>query len=122
MKKVEIIIRREKVDAVKKKLYEMGATGIMLSNIAGYGQDDGYVQKYRGKEYTFQTVQKMKLETVVKNEQVGPIIQIVMDIARTGKHGDGRIYVYDVSEVIRIRTGERGTDALYQKYFFFHAT
>ena len=54
----------------------------------------------------------MKLETVVKNEQVGPIIQIVMDIARTGKHGDGRIYVYDVSEVIRIRTGERGTDAL----------
>ena len=51
-------------------------------------------------------------ETVVKNEQVGPIIQIVMDIARTGKHGDGRIYVYDVSEVIRIRTGERGTDAL----------
>ena len=112
MKKIEIIIRREKDDAVKKKLYEMGATGIMLSNIAGYGQDDGYVQKYRGKEYTFQTVQKMKLETVVKNEQVGPIIQIVMDIARTGKHGDGRIYVYDVSEVIRIRTGERGTDAL----------
>ena len=53
MKKIEIIIRREKVDAVKKKLYEMGATGIMLSNIAGYGQDDGYVQKYRGKEYTF---------------------------------------------------------------------
>ena len=112
MKKIEIIIRREKVDAVKKKLYEMGATGIMLSNIAGYGQDDGYVQKYRGKEYTFQTVQKMKLETVVKNEQDGPIIQIVKDIARTGKHGDGRIYVYDVSEVIRIRTGERGTDAL----------
>ena len=112
MKKIDTIIRREKVHAVKKKRDEMGATGIMLSNIGGYGQDDGYVQKYRGKEYTFQTVQKMKLETVVKNEQVGPIIQIVMDIARTGKHGDGRIYVYDVSEVIRIRTGERGTDAL----------
>ena len=112
MKKMEIIIRRKKVDAVKKKLYEMGATGIMLSNIAGYGQDEGYIQKYRGKEYTFQTVQKMKLEMVVRDEQVGAIIQIVMDLARTGNHGDGRIYVYDVSEVIRIRTGERGSEAL----------
>ena len=90
----------------------MGATGIMLSNIAGYGQDEGYIQKYRGKEYTFQTVQKMKLEMVVRDEQVGAIIQIVMDLARTGNHGDGRIYVYDVSEVIRIRTGERGSEAL----------
>ena len=112
MKKIEIIIRRKKVDAVKKKLYEMGATGIMLSNIAGYGQDEGYIQKYRGKEYTFQTVQKMKLEMVVRDEQVGAIIQIVMDLARTGNHGDGRIYVYDVSEVIRIRTGERGSEAM----------
>ena len=60
MKKIEIIIRREKVDEVKKKLYEMGATGIMLSNIAGYGQDEGYVQRYRGKECKFQTVQKIK--------------------------------------------------------------
>lgn len=112
MKKMEIIIRREKVDEVKNKLYQMGATGIMLSNIAGYGQDEGYVQKYRGKECYFQTVQKIKLETVVKDEQVGPIIQIIMDLARTGKPGDGRIYVYDVCDVVRIRTGERGIDAL----------
>ncbi len=112
MKKIEIIIRREKVDEVKKKLYEMGATGIMLSNIAGYGQDEGYVQRYLGKECKFQTVQKIKLEMVVKDEQVGPIIQIVMDLARTGHPGDGRIYVYDVCEVVRIRTGERGIDAL----------
>lgn len=112
MKKIEIIIRREKVDEVKKKLYEMGATGIMLSNIAGYGQDEGYVQRYRGKECKFQTVQKIKLEMVVKDEQVGPIIQVVMDLARTGNPGDGRIYVYDVCEVVRIRTGERGADAL----------
>lgn len=90
----------------------MGATGIMLSNIAGYGQDEGYVQRYRGKECKFQTVQKIKLEMVVKDEQVGPIIQIVMDLARTGHPGDGRIYVYDVCEVVRIRTGERGIDAL----------
>ena len=112
MKKIEIIIRREKVDVVKKKLSEMGVTGIMLSNIAGYGQDEGYVQKYRGKEYTFQTIQKMKLEMVAKDEDVGPITQVVMELARTGKHGDGRIYVYDVCDVIRIRTGQRGADAL----------
>ena len=112
MKKIEIIIRREKVDEVKNKLYEMGATGIMISNIAGYGQNEGYVQKYRGRECTFQTVRKIKLELVVKDEQVGAMVQVVMDLARTGNPGDGRIYVYDVSEVIRIRTGERGSDAL----------
>ena len=112
MKKMEIIIRREKVDEVKNKLYEIGATGIMLSNIAGYGQNQGYVQKYRGKECYFEKVKKIKLEMVVKDEQVGPIIQIVMDLARTGEAGDGRIYVYDVCDVVRIRTGERGIDAL----------
>lgn len=112
MKKLEIVMRREFVDRVKKILLEYGAGGIMLSNIAGYGNEEEYTQRYRGKEYTFQTIQKIRVETVVKDEIVEELLQAVTEAACTGKQGDGRIYVYDVLDAVRIRNGDRGEAAL----------
>ena len=112
MKKIEIIVRREKVDTLKSKLTELGATGILLSNIAGFGKEESYTQTYRGKEYTFYTVQKMKMETVVRDDLAEDIINAVLEIAQTGKQGDGKVYVYDICDAVRIRTGERGDNAL----------
>ena len=112
MKKLEMVVRRDKVDVVKTKLSELGATGILLSNIAGFGKEEAYTQTYRGQEYTFHTVQKMKVEVVVPDELVETIVEGVMSVARTGIQGDGKIYIYDVCEAVRIRNGQRGTDAL----------
>lgn len=112
MKKLEIIVRREKVDALKQRLNELGASGITLSNIAGFGKEESYTQKYRGNEYTFYTVQKIRVETIVVDEKVEEFIEEIIKIARTGKQGDGKIYVYDVCEAVRILTGERGERAL----------
>lgn len=112
MKKLEMIIRREKVDAVKTKLSALGATGIMLSNIAGFGNEEVYTQTYRGQEYTFHTVQKMRVEVVVPDELVEDMIAGVLEVAQTGVQGDGKIYVYEVLEAVRIRNGQRGIQAL----------
>jgi len=112
MKKLEIIIRREKVEAVKRALTKMGARNVMLSNIAGFGNEEVYTQRYRGKEYNFNTVQKMKVETVIPDELTPIMIEGVLEVAQTGEKGDGKIYVFDVLDAVRIRNGERGKKAL----------
>lgn len=112
MKKLEIIVRRDKVDALKSKLNEMGASGITLSNIAGFGKEESYTQKYRGQEYTFYTVQKIRVECIVLDHRLDEFIDAIIETAQTGNQGDGKIYVYDVCDAVRIRTGERGESAL----------
>lgn len=112
MKKLEIIIRPEKLEDLKSILDELGANGVMITNIMGYGNQKGYKQIYRGTEYNVNLLPKIKVETVVLKETAESIIKKVQENITTGSYGDGKIFVYDVEDIIRIRTGERGTDAL----------
>lgn len=112
MKKLEIIVRPEKLEELKTILSDCKANGIMISNVMGYGNQKGYKQIYRGTEYTVNLLPKVKVETVVSEEMADDIIgQVVREIT-TGSYGDGKIFVYDVQDAIRIRTGERGEIAL----------
>jgi len=112
MKKLEIIINPEKLEEVKAILEENNAHGLMISNIMGYGNQKGHKQFYRGTEYTINLLPKIKVESVVDTEISEKIIEEVIKRVKTGTYGDGKIFVYDVSDAIRIRTGERGTTAL----------
>ena len=112
MKKLEIIIKPEKLEACKKILNECNATGLMISNIMGYGNQMGYVQIYRGTENRANLLPKIKVETVVLPEVAEAVIERILKDINTGTYGDGKIFVYDVEDVIRIRTGERGHSAL----------
>lgn len=112
MKKLEIVVRSEKLDDVKAILDNCDSTGAMVTNIMGYGNQKGYKTTYRGSEYVVNLIPKVKVETIASDEVAENIISIICDKISTGKFGDGKIFVYDVSDVVRIRTGERGDLAL----------
>ena len=112
MKKLEIIVRPEKLEDLKGILEGCRANGIMISNIMGYGNQKGYTQMYRGTTYTVNLLPKMKVETVVPEDIAETIIDKVVKGITTGNYGDGKIFIYDVQDAVRIRTGERGVEAL----------
>lgn len=112
MKKLEIIVKPEKLEDLKTILEGCKANGIMISNIMGYGNQKGYKQMYRGTEYTVNLLPKIKVETVVSEETAEVIIDKVVKEINTGNYGDGKIFIYDVQDAVRIRTGERGESAL----------
>ena len=112
MKKVEAIIRPFKLDEVKETLNEAGIHGMTVSEVKGFGRTGGKTETYRGAEYLIEFVPKVRIEIVVADEQIHEVIECVERAARTGKIGDGKIFVSSIDEAIRIRTGERGNDAL----------
>ncbi|WP_455683140.1 P-II family nitrogen regulator [Thomasclavelia sp.] len=112
MKKLEIIIRPEKLESLKETLTNCGVTGMMVSNIMGVGNQMGYTQQYRGTKYTVNLVSKLRVETVVKDDIVKRVIDDVTTKLSSGNVGDGKIFVYPVEEAVRIRTSETGEKAL----------
>ncbi len=112
MKKVEAIIKPFKLDEVKESLNAAGLRGLTVSEVKGFGRQKGHTELYRGAEYVVDFLPKVKLEIVVSEDQVGSVIKSIQEAAKTGRIGDGKIFVTPVEEVIRIRTGERGEDAL----------
>ncbi len=112
MKKIEAIIQPFKLDAVKDALVAIGVDGITISEVRGHGRQKGHTEVYRGQEYNVDLLPKVKLEIVVASARADEVIKSVAEAARTGKIGDGKIFVYDVQEAIRIRNGELGEAAL----------
>ena len=112
MKKIEAIIRPEKLDEVRRVVEEAGSHGVMITEIQGHGKQKGYVQSWRGEEYRVDLLPKVKLEVVVNDNEVNKMIDAIRDCARTGQVGDGKIFVYDIAQAIRIRTGEKGEVAV----------
>lgn len=112
MKKLEILIKPERFETLKNILVGKGATGLMLTNIMGYGNQSGFTQQYRGVKTVVQLLSKLKIEVAVKDDLVEPIIEEIAEKLSTNEIGDGKIFVYDIEDCIRIRTGERGEVAL----------
>jgi len=112
MRKIDAIIRPHLLEAVKNALQEVGITGMTITEVKGFGRQKGHTETYRGSEYTVDLIPKMKIEVVVPDEMVDHVIDAVAKTAKTGKFGDGKIFVASVEEVIRIRTGERNEQAL----------
>jgi len=112
MKKIEAIIKPFKLDDVKESLNEIGIQGMTISEVKGYGRQKGHKEIYRGAEYVVDFVPKIKIEILVAKERVEEVIDSICKAANTGKIGDGKIFVLPVDQVIRVRTGERGTQAL----------
>lgn len=112
MKKLEIIIKPEKLEDLKGILDSNQVTGVMITNIMGYGNQKGYRQSYRGSQYSVNLLPKLKVETVVEEEAAQKLIDLVVEKIQTGNYGDGKIFVYEVEDTVRIRTGERGEEAL----------
>ncbi|ABB39107.1 nitrogen regulatory protein P-II [Oleidesulfovibrio alaskensis G20] len=112
MKKVEIIIRPFKLDEVKESLTELDIKGMTVSEVKGFGRQRGHKEVYRGAEYQVDFMPKAKIEVVVEDDQVQSVVETVMKAARTGKVGDGKIFIIPVDDVVRIRTGETGTGAV----------
>ncbi len=108
MKKIEAIIRPEKLDAVRKALADTNATGIMVTEIIGHGKQKGISQQWRGEKYRVELLPKVKIEVVVKDCDVKPVVKAIIDNACTGEIGDGKIFIYPIEDAIRIRTGEGG--------------
>ena len=112
MKRVEAIIRPSKLDEVKEALADAGITGMTLAEVKGFGRTGGRKEVYRGSAYVVDFVPKVKVEVVVTDAMVATVIAAIETAAKTGKIGDGKIFVYDVPEAVRIRTGEHGEPAL----------
>lgn len=112
MKKLEMIIQPGKLEELKAILDECQASGVMISNIMGYGNQKGYRRLYRGTEYNVNLLPKVRVETVVDDDVSEKIIDRVIKEINTGNYGDGKIFIYEVRDAVRIRTGERGKDAL----------
>lgn len=112
MKKIEVVIKAERFETLKEIFIENGATGLMLTNVMGYGNQSGFTQQYRGVKTTVQLLPKLRVEVAVRDEAVEPIIREITEKLRTEEVGDGKIFVYNVEEIVRIRTGERGEIAL----------
>ena len=112
MKKLEIIIRPERLDDLKTILNSCNAHGLMITNIMGYGSQKGHKQAYNGVDFGGNLLPKVKVETIVDDDTAEKIIDLVIEEINTGLYGDGKIFVYDVCDAVRIRTGERGVDAL----------
>jgi nitrogen regulatory protein P-II 1 len=112
MKKIEAIIKPFKLDEVKEALGRVGIQGITMTEVKGFGRQRGHTELYRGAEYVVDFLPKTKLEVIVKNDQVDAVIEAIAGAAKTGRIGDGKIFVCDVAQVIRIRTGETGEAAV----------
>ena len=112
MKKIEAIIKPFKLDEVKEGLAEIGNVGMTVSEVKGFGQQKGHTELYRGAEYEVDFIPKTKIEIVVSDEKVASVLETIEQKAKTGKIGDGKIFVYDVAQIIRIRTGQIGNEAL----------
>jgi len=112
MKKIEAIIKPFKLDEVKEALHEVGLQGITVTEAKGFGRQKGHTELYRGAEYVVDFLPKVKIDVVVDDAMVEQALEAIQQAARTGRIGDGKIFVTDVTEVIRIRTGEKGSDAI----------
>ena len=112
MKKIEAIIRHFKLDDIKSSLTEAGVEGMTITEVKGFGRQKGHTEMYRGNEYAIDFVPKVKVEVVVTEEKLRQVVETIMGQAQTGQMGDGKIFVSDLSEVIRIRTGETGKDVV----------
>ncbi len=112
MRKVEAIIKPSKLDDVKEALQKLGIQGMTVSEVKGFGRQKGHTELYRGAEYVVDFLPKIKLEIAVADDVVDKIVQAIVKAANTGRIGDGKIFVLPVEETIRIRTGERGPDAV----------
>ena len=112
MKKIEAIIKPFKLDEVKEALHEVGVSGITVTEAKGFGRQKGHTELYRGAEYVVDFLPKVKLEVAVTEEQAEQVVEAIVKAAGTGKIGDGKVFVYDLERVVRIRTGELDADAL----------
>ena len=113
MKKIEAVIKPFKLEEVKDALVEAGIEGMTISEVKGYGRQQGHTELYRGAEYVVEFIPKVKIEIVVSSDEFAETaIKIIKEVAHTGKIGDGKIFVSDISKVVRIRTGEEDADAL----------
>lgn len=112
MKKVEAIIRHFKLDDVKNALSEAGAKGMTVTEVRGFGRQKGHTEMYRGAEYTVDLVPKIKLEIVVAEDDLQNVLDAIVEAAKTGQVGDGKIFVSDLTQVVRIRTGELDREAI----------
>jgi nitrogen regulatory protein P-II 1 len=112
MKKIEAVIKPFKLDAVKEALQQFGVQGLTVSEVKGFGRQKGHTELYRGAEYVVDFLPKLRVEVVLDDSRVGEAVEIIEKAARTGRIGDGKIFVHKIEEVVRIRTGERGVEAL----------
>jgi nitrogen regulatory protein P-II 1 len=112
MKRIEAIIKSFKLDEVKDRLFQIGARGMTVSEVRGFGRTGGKREVYRGSTYTVDFVPKVRIQIIADDEMVHPIIDTILAAARTGEIGDGKIFISPVTDVIRIRTGERGPEAV----------
>src|SRR5689334_18698259 len=112
MKKIEAIIKPFKLDEVKQKLTSIGISGMTITEVRGFGRQKGHTELYRGAEYSVDFLPKVKVQVLVTDDMALRVVEAITASARTGKVGDGKIFVTDIDEVIRIRTGERGADAI----------
>jgi nitrogen regulatory protein P-II 1 len=112
MKKIEAIVKPFKLDEVKEALQGIGIQGMTVTEVKGFGRQKGHTELYRGAEYVVDFLPKIKIEVVISDELVDKAVQVIVEAANTGRIGDGKIFVFDVAEAIRIRTGERGPAAV----------
>ena len=112
MKKIEAIIKPFKLEEIKTALTEVGVNGLTVIEVKGFGRQKGHTETYRGSEYTLDFIPKVKIEVVVDNDQLDKALEAIIKTARTGKIGDGKIFVSTLDDVIRIRTGEKGKVAI----------
>jgi nitrogen regulatory protein P-II 1 len=112
VKKIEAVIKPFKLDDVKDALHEVGVSGITVTEVKGFGRQKGHTELYRGAEYVIDFLPKVKVEVVVEDVLVENVIQAITQAARTGRIGDGKIFVLPIDEAVRIRTGDRGADAV----------
>ena len=112
MKMIIAVIKPFKLEVVRSTLSELGVQGLMVSEIKGFGRQSGHTEIYRGAEYTVNFVPKLKLEIVLPDDQVDAVVEAIATTAQTGKIGDGKIFVTNVEQALRVRTGERDADAL----------
>jgi nitrogen regulatory protein P-II 1 len=112
VKKIEAVIKPFKLDDVKDALHEIGVSGITVTEVKGFGRQKGHTELYRGAEYVIDFLPKVKVEVVVEDVLVENVIEAITQAARTGRIGDGKIFVLPIDEAVRIRTGDRGTDAI----------
>ena len=112
MKMVEAIVKPFKLDEVKEALTKAGVQGMTVEEVKGFGRQKGHTELYRGEEYSVDFLPKVKIQIIVPDDKTAAVVQAITDSAKTGKIGDGKIFVTNVEEVIRIRTGEKGPDAI----------
>lgn len=112
MKMVEAIVKPFKLDEVKEALTKAGIQGMTVEEVKGFGRQKGHTELYRGAEYSVDFLPKVKIQILVSDDKAAKVVEVITESAKTGKIGDGKVFVYDLEQVVRIRTGETGKDAL----------